>query len=457
MGATTRPRAAVLWCLALALLLGACDWTTWGVSTDRQSFNPFENTITPNNVGALRHLWSLDLGTNVNASPVLAEGVDVNGTKTDLLFIGNEHGAFFAIKTDGTPVWFRNVGTQTLNCTDTPDQVYGVMSSAIFDRASNRVFVAGGDGQLYAFDPATGATVPGWPVRFTSVATESVFGSPTMLGNHIYVEVASHCDQSPYKGRVIDIDPTNHVVAHTWYTLGNPNLDGGGIWGYGGVSVDPADGDVYAATGNAAGATPESTPWAESVVRLSSSLTFKAGDTPGNTIEDDDFGSTPVLFQKQGCPKQLVAEQKNGTLYLYDRDNIANGPRQSLVVASPEFIGVPAYSPETQMVYVPILFDTADHAYKRGVAAFTLDANCKLQRAWNTNTLAMGLNLSIAKGVVYYTGGFGGVVRAVDARTGAPLWNSGTTVSGPVLAQPVVINGRLYVGGYDHYLHAWGL
>ncbi|MBV8951737.1 MAG: PQQ-binding-like beta-propeller repeat protein [Actinobacteria bacterium] len=163
-----------------------------------------------------------------------------------------------------------------------------------------------------------------------------------------------------------------------------------------------------------------------------------------------------MLFQKDGCPKQLVTEQKNGTLYLYDRDTIANGPRQSLLIGSPPLIGVPAYSPDTNMVYVTIIRDSADGKYKRGVAAFSLDANCNLQPAWNTPSVS-GLNLTVANGVVYYTGGFGGSVRAIDATTGSPLWDSGTSVSGTFVAQPLVINGRLYATGYDQKLHAWGL
>ncbi|MBV8949354.1 MAG: PQQ-binding-like beta-propeller repeat protein [Actinobacteria bacterium] len=386
----------------------------------------------------------------------MAEGVDVNGTATDLIYVGSEHGTFFAIKPDGTALWSRDLGSQTLNCDDTPDHIYGVEASAVFDHGGNRVFVVGGDGQLYALDPATGATLPGWPVRFTSLPDESVFSAPTMFGNHIYVEVASHCDQTPYKGRIIDIDPTNHVVAHTWYSLGNPDFDGGGVWGWGGASVDPSTGDVFAATANAAGVTPEGTPWGESIVRLSSSLVFEAGDSPGPTIRDDDFGSTPVLFQKQGCPAQLVVEQKNGSLYLYDRDTLSNGPQQRLVVSSPELIGVAAYSPATQMVYVATESDSPDESLKAGITAFSLDDGCNLHVAWNTPTPA-GLNLMVANGVVYFTGGFGGVVYAVDAGTGAPLWNSGTTITGPVLAQPVMVKGRLYAVGYDHRLHAWGL
>jgi outer membrane protein assembly factor BamB len=51
----------------------------------------------------------------------------------------------------------------------------------------------------------------------------------------------------------------------------------------------------------------------------------------------------------------------------------------------------------------------------------------------------------------------GAGARALNATTGAELWNSGTSVSGPFLAAPVVNGGVLYAAGYDHKLHAWGL
>jgi outer membrane protein assembly factor BamB len=60
-------------------------------------------------------------------------------------------------------------------------------------------------------------------------------------------------------------------------------------------------------------------------------------------------------------------------------------------------------------------------------------------------------------GVLYVNGGFNGRVYALDAATGAPLWNSGLTKSGPVLAAPIVAAGHLFVGGYDGKLTAWGI
>jgi outer membrane protein assembly factor BamB len=355
-------------------------------------------------------------------------------------------------------VWLIGLGARQIDCPDTPDKVYGVSAPGVFDRAGNRLFVAGGDGFVYALDPATGAILPGWPVRLTSDPVhEVVYSAPMLVGNHLYFEIASHCDGRPYHGRVVDIDPTAKAIAHTFYVTGSATgPDGGGIWGWGGASVDPANGDVYVATGNSF-ANPENSPYADAVVRLSSTLQVKAFHTPQVAIVDDDFGSTPMLFQKSGCPPQLVAQQKNGTLYLYDRDSIASGPRQSIAITQPYFIGVAAYSPATQLVYVIVPKDSVDGAYKRGLVALRLDADCKLQLAWQYPVATNVTTPTIANGVVYFTGGFSGKIFALDAATGALLWDSGLTVTGRLPATPIVVEGHLYAVGYDRRLHAYGL
>jgi outer membrane protein assembly factor BamB len=109
------------------------------------------------------------------------------------------------------------------------------------------------------------------------------------------------------------------------------------------------------------------------------------------------------------------------------------------------------------MVYVIIGRDSADAVYKRGLLAFQLDADCKLALAWQYNVATNVTTPTIANGVVYFTGGFSGKIYAVNAATGAPLWDSGTSVSGRMPATPIVVEGKLYAVGYDHQLHAFGL
>ncbi len=468
-----RVRTVALVTLVL-LTLGACraDWSQWGGNVERQGASLTERAISASNVGSLRHLWATDLGGYINAAPIVAIDIPVNGVKTDLIFVGTEQGIFSAIKTDGQILWSRNLGNHVANCPDTPGSVYGIQASAAWDRDHNRVLVVGGDGKAYALDPATGTTNAGWPVTVTTDPVHnSIYGAPTLFRNYLYVETGSYCDQRPYHGSVVRIDTTTRATK-AWYATGGSATgpDGGGIWGWGGASVDPRDGNVYVATGNLF-ATPENAPYGDAVVRLTGDLNVVASNAPGVLIGDDDFGSTPMLFQKPGCPPQLAVEQKNGSLYLYNRDSIASGPVQALkpsigqdAVHLPapvdEFIGVPAWSPDTQMLYLANPTGTPDGAYVNGMVAFRLNASCRLEKAWNTfagvKSYVVGTP-TVANGVVYYPAGGANRVYAFDALTGQPLWNSDTTLTRPVFTAPTVINGRVYVGSYDNKLHAWGL
>ena len=289
----------------------------------------------------LHQLWSTDLGADINAAPILANDLNIGGTRTDVVYVGTENGVFFALRTDGRILWYRGLGVIQMDCPTTNNK-YGVSASAVFDRATNRVFVMGGDGFMYALDPATGANLAGWPVKITADPLHEVaFSAPTLFGGKLYVELASHCDRRPYHGRITSIDTTTRAKTKFYVTGSKTGPDGGGIWGWGGASIDPVDGDVYVATGNAFG-NPENSFYADHVVRLSSALQVKASHAPGTLIIDDDFGSTPMLFHKPGCPPQFVTEQKNGYLYLYDRDTIATGYRQRIAVRPDGFfIGVP--------------------------------------------------------------------------------------------------------------------
>src|SRR5439155_25013731 len=177
----------------------------------------------------------------------------------ELLYIAAEHGDLLALEdATGRVVSQRNLGSQLAAYADRPDGVFAITETPFGYRTTQSLFVAGGDGNLYALDLATGTTRAGWPVTITSdPAHEHVWSALTLAGGALYVETASYCDRTPYYGRVVKIDlPTPSVVA-TWYVTSAPGAGpgGGGIWGWGGASVD-ASGDLYVATGNAT-TTPE--------------------------------------------------------------------------------------------------------------------------------------------------------------------------------------------------------
>jgi outer membrane protein assembly factor BamB len=450
----------------VALVLAACltgcttDWDTWGDGVQRLSANPSETTIGTGNVASLTQAWSRPLLGNVNAAPVVAAGVNVNGQSIDLAYLGDEHGGFYAVNVaTGSVVWAHALGFQKVNnCTDAPDQIFGTSSTAVIDRPNNLVYVAAADGKVHAFDLATGTEAPNWPVTVTTIPNvEFMQSALTLFQGRLYAETSSHCDFGAYMGRIVAIDTAVHAITHT-FNLEPPGVLGGSVWGWGGVSIDPANGDVYAATGNALGA-DENAGYANSVLRLDRDLDIEAANQPALLGGDDDFGSTPVLYQRSGCPAQLIALRKDGRLFVYNRDSIAPGPTQTIRLQGFTFIGSVAYVASTNMVYVATTKDLPGGPYIAGMHAFQVQADCTLALKWQTNVPPSGSETTttpvVANGVVYYGDGVGSTLYAFNATTGQQLWTSGNTITGGVFAAPIVINGTVLVGAWDAKLHAY--
>jgi outer membrane protein assembly factor BamB len=451
--------------IAIALAASATpaaniDWPMYGFNLQRTGENPLERTITPLTVAGLHLLWSFDLGAVTIMQPVLATGVMVNGSPQDLVYMGAEHGDLYAVDAaSGTMVWQRNLGSQQTRCGDIPDGIFGTSGSPFLDRANNQMFVVGGDGNMYALDLSTGATLPGWPVAVTTdPAHEHAYGAVNVYHGVAYAEIASYCDFTPYHGKVVAINIADKRV-RTFFPSGS-RVSGGGVWGPGGVSIDPANGHVFAATGNAL-TNPESFRYSEDVVELSSALRVLGSNYPGLIGGDVDFGATPILYQPPGCAPMVAAKNKSGVLVTYERGNVSAGPTQRLQVASVndwQFNGIPAWSDSTHRLYVANSSDSAP--YKHGMIALSVDADCQLNLVWQTAVGQDKVSVSpptVAGGVVFYGDGPGNQLIAFDAATGKKLWSSGSTIHGNIYGAPMVVNGQVYVGAWDKKLYAFGL
>src|SRR5437899_2382613 len=470
--AQSRTPARLLGALLMALaILGltvgaspaaAIDWPMYGFNRQRTGENPFESIITPSTVAGLHMLWSFDLGAVTIMQPVLAAQVIVNGSPKELVYIGAEHGDLYAIDVaSGTMVWQRNLGSQQTSCHDIPDGIFGVSGSPFLDRANNRMFVVGGDGKMYALDLSTGDTLSGWPVAVTTdPAHEHTYGAVNINNGIAYAEIASYCDIPPYHGGVVAINIANHRV-RAFFPAGR-SVNGGGVWGPGGVSIDSATGHVFAATGNAL-RNPESYRYCEDVVELSSALRVLGSNYPGLTGGDVDFGATPILYQPPGCTPMVAAKNKTGVLVTYERGNVSAGPSQRLQVANVsdwQFNGIPAWSDTTHLLYIGNSSDSNSGGFMHGMVALAVDANCQLSLAWQT---VVGPNFAsvspptVAGGVVYYGDGSGRQLLAFDAVTGARLWSSRSTIGGSIYGAPMVVNGKVFVGAWDNKLYAFGL
>ena len=295
----------------------------------------------------------------------------------------------------------------------------------------------------------------------TDPAHEHTYGAVNISNGVAYAETASYCDLTPYHGKIVALKIATHTVMGTFFPAG-PRTNGGGIWGPGGISIDPATGDVFTATGNAL-TNPESFRYSENVVELSSVLQVLGSNYPGLTGLDVDFGATPILYQPPGCSPMVAAKNKSGVLVTYERGNVSAGPAQRLQIANVsdwQFNGIPAWSDTTHLLYISNSSDSNSTGTKHGMVALSVGANCNLRLAWQTTVGPNFASVSpptVAGGVVYYGDGPGSQLLAFDAVTGTQLWSSQSIIAGAIYGAPMVVNGQVFVGAWDGKLYAFGL
>ncbi len=336
-------RSLRLTCCVLAVAAGApglasAQLTTFGYGNARLGSAPAGGGIPAASAARLRPAWRAQLPGAILGQPLVVQGVRIGRAARDLVVVGTGRGVVAALDAaSGAVVWRHQVGKRRImpDCDASPDGWFGVTGTMAIDPRWGTVYAADARGMAWALSLASGRPLPGWPVRLTSGRDDFEWGALTLSRGRLYVPVASLCDAGHYEGGIVAIDIRHPRRERRWRTETGTSAYAGGIWGWGGVSTDAA-GTVYAATGNSLGTSNEATGFAESVVKLSPTLAVEQANDPLSPpfkIGDRDFGTTPVLLDQPGCPPQLVAINKDGELFLYNRARIASGPVQRIAVA----------------------------------------------------------------------------------------------------------------------------
>ena len=323
----------------------------------------------------------------LDASPTVVAGV---------VYLGAQSGGFYALnESTGAVLWSRQLDTRPgvtcrpLGITSTaavlPDPVTGVST----------VYVSGAR-FLYALNAATGAVV--WQTEIgppSASAADAYYdwSSPAVAGGHIYVGLASGCDNPLIRGGVVELDQHTGQVQHTWHSVPAGSV-GGSVWST--VAVSAAGRGVWVSTGNECDPTINTCPAGNkighslSIVHLSSSLKFlQAWQVPGAAGHghDWDFGSSPTLFGGTGIPPEVGACNKNGTYYALAASPLGSAPRWADTIGAPPSGG-----------------------------------QCIASAVWDAaaGTLFIGGNATTIGGTRY-----GGSIRQVNPATGAFGWQTG--------------------------------
>jgi len=390
------------------------DYTTFGYDNQRDVFNPNSTQITPANLPNVHLAWQASLDDfNTQTQPVLATEIPGHA---GVLFVGGGSGNVYAYDAlSGSQLWTQSTGQETFSCENGVTVDFGIGGTVAYDPGSKSLYVAGNvnsgvdvpaTNTLYHLDGASGTVlgqasiappVSGWSsLDFSHTAI-------TLAPNGLaYVGTGATCDISPWRGRLAAISVPSMTLENTFYPVWNGTTQpwvGGGVWGWGGASLDPS-GNVLLGAGNAvdndtgrgqvgapyAVAPEEYSGYGDGFVQLSSDLsTVENSNHPvppgiysGSSV-DLDLNGTPTVFTPNGtaCDPIAAIQGKSGSIYLYDTTAIGNGPIAQYQLApstySDGFLGSPAYSPVSGLLYVGVP-SSNESLYPPGMMA--IDPGC---------------------------------------------------------------------------------
>jgi len=505
--------AFLLAMLVLPFAATAADWLTFGHDPQRTGWAFEETTLTPANVSTLALKWKAKVKNefyrlSALTAPVIAADIATPHGIRSVIYVAGIEGSVFALDGDtGEEVWthtFKSVilpgkgGYQgTFLCPN------GITATPVIDKASAMLYVIAADGALYGLDLASGKVRYG-PVQFVAPFAKS--WSLNLVDGIIYTVIAQGCGGGLSGFYSVDVRNAHHPVIHQ-LLLSNTNT--AGIWGRGGP-IAGANGRIY---GNTADGKfdPIAGDYSNTVIAASlRDLSLADYFLPPNWAylnkKDLDLGaSSPVYFGWRN--RNLIASgSKESVLYLLDADKLGGGDHQTTLFTSPKlgndqgicceglglWGGLSTARDETGQtwLYVPMGGPPSTNGPKfpltngdnphGSVMAFKVVAdpqtqNPILEPAWISGDFDLPDPVVIANGVVFglATGENASqkvgqdkrllnthpaVLKALDAKTGKELFNSGSTMASWVHFSGLAIaNGRVFTVDHDSNVYCFAL
>lgn len=436
-------------------------WTSYGYDNQLGNAVPSQK-LTLRSIPRLGLAWSAQLEGAMYASPLAAR---VDGEA--LVFAATEAGEVYAVAAStGEIRWQRSLGTvETLEC-----GTWGITATGAIDLERSLLFEISADGLLHALDLATGDEAPGYPLSLVeNNHYEYVWGGLRIANDRLYVVVASYCDAGPPggpmpEGRMLAVRLEDPGAVGSWDPVPGPG-NMGGMWGWGGVSIDPTDGRVFTGVGNSYAWSDEcqcfvdNAGYGNKLVALTPDLeTVLDFNDPGiPPTGDSDFGAAPLLFQPEVCPPLAAANNKDGALYIWNRNQLSAGPLVSIPLGDgmAAFVGSPGWSPSKQMIYAAQSVIIQDgQRLGNGVTAWHAEGNCGFRPIWQ-RMLGDGNQATplVVGDALFATGGKPGGFFALAAANGLALWSYPT--KGRTVAAMISVGGAVFGADTAGVLYAF--
>jgi hypothetical protein len=297
------------------------DWTRFGYDAARHNSAPASG-ITEANVSRLVRR-SVRLDGTVDSSPIYLHDVRVHGKTHDTFFVTTTYGKTEAIDAASGAVLWRFTPASYGRLAGSA-QITNSTPAASADRSA--IYASAPDGRVRKLRVSDGKVL--WTTTITRDPTrEKLTASINVARGLVIMTTGGYIGDAPsYQGHVVTMAERTGRIAHVWNSLCSNRhalivptsceQSDSAIWSRNGAAVDPANGTLVVATGNAT--FDGKTSWGDSVLVLSPDASrLLRHYTPANhqhlNDADVDLGSTSPALLPNGF---AVQGGKDGILRL---------------------------------------------------------------------------------------------------------------------------------------------
>jgi hypothetical protein len=424
------------------------DWTRFDFNAARTGVGPAQTGITPGNLSSLQ-TRVVHLPGTVDASAIQLHGVKVGGQARDVVIVTTSYGRTLALAAGSGKVLWRYAPADISSYQGGPQIT---QATPVADPDRKFVYSLSPDGYAHKLSLATGHAV--WSTRLTWDATREKVDQLNLSGQRLIVTTGGYNGDGPtYQGHVVLIDRATGKLSHVWNslcsnrrTLINPpsscSVSDSAIWGRSGAVIDPSNGDILLATGNAP--FNGSTNWGDSMIELSPTLEPLRHWTPTNQQQlnnnDTDLGSTAPALLPGGL---AVQGGKAGILSLLPLSHLPamTGAGGHRLGGSAQNISTPGGA---AMFTAPAVWTHSGRTYLfvgdgSATWGYFLGTDHRLHVAWQDSTA--GTSPVVAGGLLYVYDPNAGQLNVLAPMSGHTLHTF--AAAGGHWNSPIVIGGRI--------------